>query len=105
VTRRRRLAQVGERGLHRLVGREENRDLAAFQVRPELCGRLTQEFAWAPEAIAKCAADSSPRCAACSMAASEVLVPLSHHREPSGPAGRRVAVVHDQHILGGVLRP
>jgi hypothetical protein len=39
------LAQAGERRLHRLVGREEDRDLAAGQLRSELGTRLTQEFA------------------------------------------------------------
>jgi hypothetical protein len=42
---RSRLAQAGDRCLHRLVGREENRDLAAGQLRSELCARLTEEFA------------------------------------------------------------
>jgi hypothetical protein len=35
----------GERWLHRLVGREETGDLAAGQLRSELCARLTKEFA------------------------------------------------------------
>ena len=39
------LGQAGERWLHRLVGREETGDLAAGQLRSELCARLTEEFA------------------------------------------------------------
>jgi hypothetical protein len=33
------------RWLHRLVGREELRNLAVGQLRPELCARLTEELA------------------------------------------------------------
>jgi hypothetical protein len=37
--------QAGDRWLHRLVGREENRDLVAGQLRSEFSARLTEEFA------------------------------------------------------------
>jgi hypothetical protein len=38
-------AALRERCLHRLVGREENRDLAAGQLRSQLFARLTEQFA------------------------------------------------------------
>jgi hypothetical protein len=45
ATARSSLAQASERCLHRLVGREENRDLAAGQLRSQLCARLTEDLA------------------------------------------------------------